>query len=73
MMREVQTFISFSVAKSLLLPIVAGSVLMGVFSLTYPLSPLLTFFASLVITPVVLYKSVGITSEEKSYYIKSIL
>jgi hypothetical protein len=30
-MREVQTFISFSVAKSLLLPIVAGSVLMGVF------------------------------------------
>ena len=72
MMREVQTFISFSVARSLLLPIVASGVLMGVFSLTYPLSPLLTFLASLVITPVVLYKSVGITSEEKLYYIKSI-
>ncbi len=73
MMREVQSFISFPMIRSLLLPIIVSGVLMGIFSLTYPSSPVLTFLACLVITPVVLYKSVGITSEEKSYYIKSIL
>ena len=72
MLREVQSFINFSVIRTILTPILSGASIMILLIMSNSFFQSFSFIIALIISPIILYYSVGITKEDKNYALKAI-
>ena len=72
MLREVQSFIDFSVFRAILTPILSGASIMILLVMSNSFFQGFSFIIALIISPIILYYSVGITQEDKNYALKAI-
>ncbi|MBF88676.1 MAG: hypothetical protein CMG75_03270 [Candidatus Marinimicrobia bacterium] len=72
MLREVQSFINFSVVNTILIPLFIGIAIMILLATFYTSFPGFSFFIAFIVSPIILYYTVGITQEDKKYALKAI-